>query len=79
MEELDNSFEAMRERRRTEKVSYAEKGRFFVFRNILNIIFIIGAIIGMVAYFFVNETVSELILVTCVVIKICECVLRLIH
>lgn len=79
MEELDNSFEAMRERRRTEKVSYAEKGRFFVLRNILNIIFIIGAIIGMVAYFFVNETVSELILVICVVIKICECVLRLIH
>lgn len=79
MEENDNSFETMRERRTLDKVSYAEKGRFFKIRNILNLLFIIGAIIGMVSYYFVNETVAELILVICVVIKIGECMLRLIH
>lgn len=79
MTENDNEFEQIRERRSLERMSYAEKGRFFKIRNVLNLLFIVLAIIGMILYFTVGETVSQLLLVICVVIKICECMLRLIH
>ncbi len=66
-------------RRSMEKMSYAVKGRFFKLRNILNIIFIILAIIGMVIYFYSDQFIGGAILITCVFIKLAECVLRIIR
>lgn len=55
-----------------------EKGKFFVLRNILNIVFIIGAIVGMLVYFFKNEEVGIVILLGAMAFKMCECVIRLV-
>ncbi len=68
-----------RPRRRTEKMSYAVKGRFFKLRNILNTTFILLAIIGMAIYFYSDQFIGGAILVACVFIKLAECVLRIIR
>lgn len=54
------------------------RGKFFVLRNILNIIFIISAIIGMLVYFFKNEEVGIVIVLGAMAFKMCECVIRLV-
>lgn len=55
-----------------------ERGKFFVLRNILNIIFIIGAIVGMLVYFFKNEEAGIVIVLGAMAFKMCECVIRLV-
>ena len=67
------------EHRRTDRISYAEKGRFFKLRNILNIIFMLLAVVGMALYFFTSQTIGGIVLVVAVVVKGAECVLRLLH
>lgn len=64
---------------RTEKISYAEKGRFFKLRNILNTIFIILAIAGMAIYFLWKTSVGGPIIIVAIAIKMIECVLRYLH
>lgn len=66
------------QRRPLEKMSYAEKGRFFRLRNILNLVFIILAIIGMAVYFYSDRHVGGAILIASIFIKLAECVLRII-
>lgn len=77
--EENKDFEEMRERHEREKISYADKGRFFKLRNILNIIFMLLAIIGMVLYFYKSQEVGGVILVAAVFVKLTECVLRIMH
>ena len=48
-----------------------EKGKFFV-------VFIIGAIVGMLVYFFINEEVGIVIVLGAMAFKMCECVIRLV-
>ena len=55
-----------------------ERGKFFLLRNILNLIFIIGAIVGMFVYFFRDEEVGIVIVLGSMSFKMCECVIRLI-
>ncbi len=62
-----------------EKMSYAEKGRFFRVRNVLNIIFIILTLVGMAVFFYSSRYAGGLILIACVGIKLIECVLRIIR
>lgn len=78
--EYDNEYgNQKRPRHRSiERMSYANKGRFFVIRNILNIIFMILAVIGMIMYFYGSQTLGGILLITAVIIKISECVLRII-
>ncbi len=66
-------------RRSLEKMSYAEKGRFFRVRNVLNIAFIILAIAGMALYFYNNKYIGGALLILGMALKVIECVLRLIH
>ncbi len=66
-------------RRPLEKMSYAEKGRFFFIRNILNIAFILLAIVGMAVYFYTDKYIGGTILIVSIVIKAVECVLRIIR
>jgi len=63
-----------RHHRREEK----GRGKFFVLRNILNIIFIIGAAVGMLVYFFKNDEVGMIIVLGAMAFKMCECVIRLV-
>ncbi len=55
-----------------------DRGKFFVLRNILNIIFIIGAVVGMLVYFFKNEEAGTIIVLGAMAFKMCECVIRLV-
>jgi len=51
--------------------------KVFVIRQALNIIFIIGAIIGAVLYWFMPEpTLGILVIMTAMFFKMAECVLR---
>lgn len=79
MADNENEIFEQPKRRSMEKMSYAEKGRFFAVRNILNIIFIILCIVGMALFFYANKEVGGTILIAAVVVKLAECVLRIIH
>lgn len=53
------------------------RGTVFVIRQILNIIFMIGAIIGVALYCFQPEpTLGILVVMTAMFFKMAECVLR---
>lgn len=67
------------EREPLEKLSYADKGRFFKIRNILNVIFIILALVGFYIYYKGDQTTSWSVLIAAVVVKGVECVLRILH
>lgn len=64
---------------RTERISYAEKGRFFKLRNILNTVFIILAIAGMAIYLLWKTSIGGPLLIVAIAIKMVECVLRYLH
>jgi hypothetical protein len=64
-----------RRHRRPDK----EQDQFLPIRNILNIIFIIGAIIGVSVYFLSDTTVGTFIVLGSMVFKIAETILRFIR
>ena len=70
--ETGNGFPIRRNRRAQGR------GKFFMLRNILNIIFIIGAVVGMLCYFFKNEEIGIVIVLGAMAFKMCECVIRLV-
>ena len=53
-----------------------KRDRFFIFRNILNILFMIGAIVGVIVYLNDHDTGTAIVL-TSIVLKFTECVLRM--
>lgn len=63
---------------RVERISYSKKGRFFKLRNFLNLMFILLCAGGMATFLWWNQGVGGLILITAVVFKLFECVLRII-
>lgn len=66
-----------RERRTLQGLN--DDDRFFKIRNILNIIFILGAIIGVLLYVYSTQTVGTIIILISMVFKIIECILRFIR
>ena len=75
---MDNSdFEyggALRHRRRQEE---EPEDRFKMLRQVLNILFMLGAVAGVAIYFTSNQTTGTYIILGSMVFKIVECVLRL--
>jgi len=56
-----------------------ERGRFFITRQWLNSIFMLGALIGGIFYFATDDTnVGIIIILISMVFKIIECILRFI-
>ncbi len=53
--------------------------QFIYLRQWLNIIFMIGAVVGMALYFFADKTVGTIIILCAMVFKIVECSLRFFH
>ncbi len=68
---------APKHRRPLEKISYAERGRFFHLRNVLNIVFILLAIAGMALFAYGSRQIGGALLIVAVVIKLVECVIRI--
>lgn len=75
----DNNIQEQRKHRSMKKMSYAEKGRFFAIRNVLNTIFILLAIVGMALFFYTSREIGGIVLIVAVFIKLSESVLRIIH
>lgn len=53
--------------------------RFFKIRNILNILFMMGAVIGVLIYLYSNRTVGTVVILISMVFKIIESTLRFIR
>ena len=47
-------------------------------RQVLNLIFMIGGIVGVILFFTVGRTVGVIVILAAMVFKIIECVLRMI-
>ena len=50
--------------------------RFLKLRNLLNIIFMIGAIAGVALYFTAYQTIGTIVILAAIVFKIIECCIR---
>ena len=50
--------------------------RYIVLRNILNIIFMVGAVIGVIVYFQCGRKAGTVIILASMLFKIVECVFR---
>lgn len=74
----------MEEKERMSRHRYREdnalpKAGFLKVRNVLNLIFMIGAIIGIMVYFLGSQTVGIIVILAAMIFKLIECVLRFIH
>ena len=56
-----------------------EPDRFLGIRNILNIIFMLGAVIGLIFYLFIHQTTGTIVILTAMAFKVVECILRFIR
>lgn len=52
--------------------------RYIVLRNILNIIFMLGALVGMAIYFKLDHQTGTIVILVSMLFKIVECVFRFI-
>lgn len=50
--------------------------RFFKVRNVLNIIFLLGAVAGIAVYYLHNHTVGIIVILISMIFKMAECCLR---
>lgn len=64
----------MRHHRRTAPGN--ARGNYFVARNILNLLFMIGAVVGMALYYLSDHTTGIIVILSSMVFKIAECCLR---
>jgi len=56
-----------------------EDDKYFKIRNILNIIFMIGAVVGVIVFCFKDQTMGTIVILTAMAFKIAECCFRLIR
>lgn len=66
-------------RPRHHRLTEEPEDKYLRVRNILNIIFMLGAIAGVAIYFLANTTVGTIIILAAMVFKIVECCLRFIR
>jgi len=69
--------DSLERRHRNEEERDAD--RLFKIRNILNIIFMIGVVVGVVLYFYVAHNVGTIVILSAIVFKLIECSLRFFH
>ena len=53
--------------------------KFLKIRNVLNIIFMAGAIVGILLYFYTDRTVGTITILAAMVFKMIESILRFFH
>ena len=63
--------------RRQHRGQASGENRYARLRNLLNGIFMLGALIGVGIYFFHSETVGIIVILSSMVFKFVECVFRL--
>lgn len=53
--------------------------KYFKIRNVLNVIFMLGAIAGMAIFYFQDRTIGTIVILTAMAFKIAECCFRFIR
>jgi len=56
---------------------HSEEDQYFRLRNLLNIIFMLGALAGVAIYLWADRTIGTVIILVAMLFKIVECVFRL--
>lgn len=74
---MDNETPYIRKHRRGEEEKPADQ--FLKLRNWLNIIFMVGAIIGVLLYFFHDQNTGTIVVLGAMIFKIVESALRFIR
>lgn len=54
-----------------------KQDKYLMLRQILNIIFMLGAVVGVLLYFYQNKTIGTIVIVVAMFFKMVECVFRL--
>lgn len=65
-----------RQHRRDE--NDAPQDRYIVLRQWLNLLFMVLAVIGVCLYFWKDQTLGSIVIIVAIVVKLVECVFRLI-
>lgn len=55
------------------------KPKMLVVRNILNVIFMLGALLGVILYLWSDTTLGIIVILTAMAFKLVECTLRFFH
>jgi len=71
---MDNDNQHIPHRRRTEEPQ--PRDSYFKLRNILNTIFMVGAVIGVCIYIWGDQTIGTIVVLAAMVFKIIESALR---
>lgn len=74
---MDNDNLQLNRRRRGD--DEAPRKNFLRLRNWLNLVFMIGAVVGVLLYFFADQTVGTIVILVAMVFKIVETALRFLH
>ena len=74
---MDNENSQLRHHRRGKEPASGDG--MLKLRNYLNIIFMVGAVIGVLLYFFHDQTIGTIIILVAMVFKIVESALRFLH
>lgn len=67
----------MIETRRRGEEEDNPRGRYATLRQILNILFMLGAVTGVLVYFYKSRDIGTIVILASMVFKFVECVLRL--
>ena len=62
---------------RRQRGGEQEEDRFSMLRQVLNFLFMLGAIVGLAVYFMYSKQIGTYVILFAMVLKIVECVLRL--
>lgn len=76
VQEYGDSESAARRPERHHRRPAPQNDKYFKIRNTLNIIFILGAIVGMAIFYFKNTTMGTIIIITAMAFKLAECCFR---
>lgn len=74
---MTNEESPIQYRKRTEHLNKNRKHSRL--RNVLNLIFMIGAIVGVLIYFFSDKTIGTYIILVAIGFKFVECSMRLVN
>ncbi|MDD7258447.1 MAG: hypothetical protein PUH24_09325 [Prevotellaceae bacterium] len=74
-DDMDRSIDARMRRRRLRED--APENKYRMLRQWLNIIFMLGALIGVGLYFYHDRTAGTIVILVAMIFKIVECVFRL--
>ncbi|MBQ9637265.1 MAG: hypothetical protein IJV36_05145 [Prevotella sp.] len=73
---MTNEESIIQHHKRTERLNPNRKNSRL--RNVLNLIFMVGAVIGVLVYFLSNETIGTYIILVAIGFKLVECSIRLV-